>query len=140
MPIGCASGRAVTDSPDLRRFLRGEIDPRGFTHREHVRMAFELLKAEDFLTALTHYAGALRGLLARVGRQEAFNHTITIAYLALIAERMQAPGVECFEAFAARYPELFEPGLLHRWYEPQALPSPRARRAFLMPAPHRDPR
>ena len=39
----------MTELPaDLARFVRGETDPATFTHREHVRMAFELLRRCDF--------------------------------------------------------------------------------------------
>jgi hypothetical protein len=31
------------DSPELGRFLGGEIRPSGFPHRDHVRVAFEML-------------------------------------------------------------------------------------------------
>lgn len=40
------------DCPDLTCFLRGERDPAGFTHREHVRMAFELLRRHEFAESL----------------------------------------------------------------------------------------
>jgi hypothetical protein len=30
---------------ELARFARGELDPRAFPHREHVRMAYEMLRA-----------------------------------------------------------------------------------------------
>ena len=60
------------DAADLTRFLRGELDPDGFTHREHVRMAFELLRRHDF-ASLLHCSRALRVMLGRAGRPEAFN-------------------------------------------------------------------
>ena len=32
------------EAADLERFMRGEADAANFPHREHVRMAFEMLR------------------------------------------------------------------------------------------------
>ncbi len=106
-------------SEDLRRFLRGEITAAEFPHREHVRMAFELLRAHEFAEATLHYCNALRVITRNAGHPEAFNLTITLAFLALIAERMAAGAAEDFASFASAHPELFDKGLLARWYRPE---------------------
>ncbi|HYL02818.1 MAG TPA: hypothetical protein VEU54_05315 [Steroidobacteraceae bacterium] len=121
------------DCPQLARFLRGELDPNGFTHREHVRMAFELLLRHDFLEALCECSRALRAMLARAGRPEAFNLTVTVAFLSLIAERMQGRDWHDFETFARENPDLLGKGVLARWYAAQRLASAAARRTFLLP-------
>jgi hypothetical protein len=128
-------GRTDLERTDLGRFLRGELDPRGFTHRDHVRMAYELLAREDFAHALVRYGAALRALLARIGRPDAFNQTVTVAYLAAIAECMQDQSPGSFEEFAAANPALFDKDFLQRWYAPERLYSTAARRIFLMPEP-----
>ncbi len=119
----------------LQDFLAGRIDPALFGHREHVRMAFELLERADFIDAVAGYAGALRRILERAGRPGSFSPTVTVAYLSLIAERMgMRPGAS-FEELIAAHPELLRRDLLLEWYTPEQLCSPLARRAFLMPAP-----
>jgi hypothetical protein len=123
------------DCPELARFLHGECDPEGFTHREHVRMAFELLRRYDFAESLLHCSQALRAMLERAGRPEAFNLTVTVAFLSLIAERMQRGDAGDFEAFARANPDLLVKSILARWYRPQRLASDAARRTFLMPDP-----
>jgi len=37
-----------SDCPELERFVRGEIERSAFPHREHVRMAFEMLRRHAF--------------------------------------------------------------------------------------------
>jgi hypothetical protein len=32
---------------DLTQFIRGEVDPGSFPHREHVRMGFEMLRRHN---------------------------------------------------------------------------------------------
>jgi hypothetical protein len=125
----------ATDCPDLERFVRGEVDAAQFPHREHLRMAFEMLRRHDFAETVLHYSRALRALTQRAGKPEAFHQTVTVAFLALIAERMAAGGAEDFAAFARQHPELLEKSLLSRWYRPERLASAAARRTFLLPEP-----
>lgn len=122
------------DHADLQRFVRGEADPAAFPHREHVRMAFEMLRRHDFAECVLHYSRALRAMTARAGKPEAFHQTVTIAFLAVIAERME-DGTADFAAFAAANPDLLEKSVLSRWYRPERLGSPAARRTFLLPEP-----
>ncbi len=118
---------------DLDRFLRGEVDPLGFSHAEHVRMAFEMLGRYDFAQAALHFSRALRIMTQRVGKPEKFHQTLTIAFLALIAERRQARAYEDFAAFAAANPDLMTRSALDRWYSPQRLASEVARTTFVLP-------
>jgi hypothetical protein len=122
-------------SDDLRRFLNGQLSAAEFPHREHVRMAFELLGRHEFAEATLHYSNALRVITSNAGHPEAFNLTITVAFLALIAERMAAGSAQDFEGFARAHPDLFDKGLLARWYRPEQLASALAHRTFLLPDP-----
>ena len=119
--------------PDLERFERGRLDPARFTHREHVRMAYEMLRRYDFPESALRYANGLRRLCARIGRPEKFHQTVTLAFLCLIAERLAAGVPQDFAAFAAANADLFERGALERWYSPQRLASEVARGTFVLP-------
>ena len=124
------------ESITLQRFVRGEICAADFPHREHVRMAFEMLRSHDFAESLLHYSRTLHGMAARAGKPQAFNQTITIAFLAVIAQRMQEGTEMRFEAFARCNTDLFERSLLRRWYRPEQLDTPMARSGFVLPHPH----
>ena len=123
------------DCPELERFVRGEIDAAAFPHSEHVRMAFEMLRRHDFAESVLHFSRALRIMASRAGKPQAFNQTITIAFLSLIAERMERGEWEDFAALARDNADLFEKRLLARWYRPERLASESARRTFLLPDP-----
>jgi hypothetical protein len=125
----------MADCPDLERFMRGEVDPASFPHREHVRMAFEMLARHDFAETALHYSRALRTMTARAGKPEAFHQTVTIAFLALIAERREHRPADDFAAFARANPDLLEKSVLDRWYDTARLGSAAARRTFLLPEP-----
>ncbi len=120
----------------LERFVRGEVQACDFPHREHVRMAFEMLRRHDFAESVLHFSHALRDMTARAGKPAAFNQTITVAFLGLIAERCEPHPTADFAAFALANADLFDGAVLRRWYRPGQLGSPLARRSFLMPDPH----
>lgn len=123
------------DCPDLERFLRGELDPRTFSHHEHLRMAFEMLRQHDFCAAALGYSQALRRVTAAAGKPEAFHQTTTIAFLSLIAERMELSRAADFAAFWQLHPELRDRNVLGRFYRAARLSSDAARRTFLLPDP-----
>jgi hypothetical protein len=127
----------AADCSELQRFLRGEIAAAGFAHREHVRMAFEMLRRHDFAETVLHFSRALRTMAQQAGKPQAFNQTVTIAFLSLIAERLDAGEWPDFAAFARDNPDLLEKGALARWYRPERLASERARRTFVLPEPAR---
>lgn len=58
---------------------------------------------------------------------------MTIAFLAVIAERLEADGQTEFAAFAAANPDLMTKSVLARWYSAERLASEAARRTFLLP-------
>jgi hypothetical protein len=125
----------LADNSDVARFMRGEIDPARFVHREHLRMAFEILRLHDFPTAALHYSNALRLITEKVGKPEKFHQTVTIAFLAIVAERLDSNAATDFETFVAANPDLEDKSTLARWYPLERLNSAAARRTFLLPEP-----
>jgi hypothetical protein len=120
---------------ELQRFVRGQIAAADLPHREHVRLAFQMLQQHDFPETVLHFSHALQAMAQKAGRPERFNQTMTIAFLGLVAQRMERAAGEDFAAFAAANPDLFDKALLARWYRPGQLGSALARRAFLLPDP-----
>ena len=125
----------ASDCPELERFMRGELPASGFAHRDHVRMAFEMLRRHDFAETALHFSRALRAMAQRAGKPQAFHQTMTIAFLALIAERLDGSQWPDFAAFVGDNPDLLDKGVLTRWYRPERLASEPARRTFLLPEP-----
>ena len=117
----------------LERFLAGELRPQDFRHADHVRAGYELLARNDFLEAATLYCRVLKQMTARVGKPEAFHLTVTLAFLSLIAERMESGVCASFEDFASANPDLMNKSALARWYTPERLNGMAARRGFVLP-------
>lgn len=122
-----------TPSERVRAFKTGEINPAGFGHLDHVRVAYELLNRQDFFDAASDYAAGIRCIAVKAGVPEKYNATITLAYLSLIAERMGcAAHVDC-DDFVTRNPDLLTMETLGRLYSTERLQSDLARTRFLLP-------
>lgn len=117
----------------IQRFEAGEIPAGGFDHRAHVRLAWGYLARYSLLAAIARFVAALRGFVTRVGAENKYHETVTIAFLLMIAERRK-PG-ESWAAFAQRNPDLFERGLalLEKHYSSDTLSAADARQHFVMP-------
>jgi hypothetical protein len=120
---------------ELQRFSRGECDLTNFPHREHVRMAFEMLRRHSFPETVLFYSRALRTMAERAGKPRAYHETVTIAFLSLISERMHSGHHLDFESFERMHTDLFNKTLLQSWYRPDRLATDLAKRTFLLPDP-----
>ena len=120
---------------ELAAFLHDEINARDFRHADHVRMAFEVLARHPFLEAAAAVSVALKAMARRAGNAGAYHETITLAFLAVIAERRAAAKFEDYDAFAAANPDLLDKRVLARWYGPDKLRTEVARRMFVLPDP-----
>lgn len=113
------------------------IRPPDFRHREHVRLAFALLTREgDLASAAVAYRAGLRRFAAAAGAAGKYHETITWAYLAIIAERMQERAFGSSHELLAEHPDLLDHqrGALARHYDvAELIASPRARGTFVLP-------
>lgn len=117
----------------LADFEAGRADPATFSHREHVRMSFELLERYSFPEALFRLAQGLRQLATDAGDPGKYHETITVAFLSLIAERRLAGGFTGWENFAKKNPDLLRKEMLAAFYDPAVLESSAARETFILP-------
>lgn len=122
---------------DLQRFVRGELEATRFPHREHVRMGFEMLRRHDFAETVFHFSSTLRAMAVKAGKPQAFHQTVTIAFLSLIAERIDSGDYADFDSFARANADLLDKSALSRWYPSERLATDAARRTFLLPEPAR---
>lgn len=117
----------------LRAFLNGDVDTANFRHADHVRMGFEILQHHDFPDAAAAFARSLKAIATRAGAPGKYHETITLAFLALIAERRLEGRHASFEDFAAANADLMDSRVLRRWYVPERLASDIARKTFILP-------
>ena len=118
---------------ELLALEEGRIDPKEFPHREHVRLAFEKLRRHSFAEAAARFARGLRAITIRAGKPEVYNETITVAFLALIGERLAHEPRGRWLEFISANKDLADKNVLQRWYDGAELKSEIARRTFVLP-------
>jgi hypothetical protein len=120
----------MSDQDFIDAFNAGQLEPAGFDHRAHLRAAFLLLRQAPFLEACMAMRDGLQKLAARLGKPDLYHETVTVAFMALVAERMTTGE---WESFIAQHPALCERGLLDAYYSKSLLASGAARKTFAMP-------
>jgi hypothetical protein len=121
--------------PELAAILPAIAGPDGqFGHREHINLAFWAVRQYGMPDAAGRICTWLQQLTAYQRVPQKYNHTISRAWMELVAHHVAAdPGCPDFPAFADRYPALLDKRLLSRHYQSATLASARARRDWVEP-------
>jgi len=129
----------MNDDVFLASLEDGSLSPQDFGHRAHLRAGFLYLRRHDFPSACVAMKRAITGFAGRIGKASLYHETLTIAFLALLAERRaDEPQDIDFEVFMSRYPELEDLNYFRRYYPAGTLDSPESRQTFILPRPRFD--
>lgn len=123
----------MTDEDFLTAFKTTQLSEKDFDHAAHMRAAFLLIKGLGFAHAVPAYCTAQEALTRRFGVPEKYHETITIAFLALINERLASMPDTDWDTFCSYNADLFSGNALLAYYTPAQLAMPAARRAFQLP-------
>ncbi len=125
----------MSDEDLVRAFESTELPAGQFTHASHVRVAWWYLRHASLPEALGRFSASLRRYAASLGAADKYHETITVAYMLLIAERLDGAAHLTWPEFAERNPDLLtgKPSILSTYYTDALLFSERAKRAFVMP-------
>lgn len=138
-PVPTGGGLDALDGDELiRRFETGELALDRFHHHDHLRLTWEYHRRLPPAEVLARLGAGLRRLAAGVGKAEHYHETVTWAYALLVRERMARTGDDDaggWDDFRAANLDLFDwsAPVLHRYYRPQTLAAPLARRVFVLP-------
>ena len=128
------------DESFLAALESATLTPIEFGHRGHLRAGFLYLRRHDFPTACVVMKRSIHAFAASLGKATLYHETLTIAYLALIGERLAEEPTELgFDAFLERYPELMRVDYVRRYYPAGELDTPEARATFVLPRPRHLP-
>ena len=133
----------MTDAELLAALEDCSLPESAFRHATHLRAAYLYLRSGSFPEAIARMSKSLRSYAAAHGKSDLYHETITVAFLALINERIATRGDGGgWEGFAAANPDLFDKRLLRHYYRPETLETPIARKTFVLgsfsPAPYAD--
>ena len=124
-----------TTEEELLSLIAGELDPKEFLHPEHLRFAYEMLARHPFSDSVALFSAGLKKLAAKAGRPELYHDTVTVGFLALVAERRARSGSANWPGFIQENSDLLNKHCLRRWYGEERLSSKVARETFILPPP-----
>jgi hypothetical protein len=127
------TGPESTVHDELRNLEAGALDPSSFPHAEHLRLGYEMLARYSFGEAVFRFSSGLKSIATKAGRPEVYHETITVAFLALINERLARGTAESWSEFRTDNSDLLDKRYLQKWYSPEQLASGLARRTFCLP-------
>ena len=126
----------LEDEAFLAALEAGKLPPAEFGHRGHLKAGFLYLRRHDFPGACVAMKRAIRSFAATLGKTSLYHETVTVAYLALVAERLvEEPPELGFERFLERYPELLSQEFFERYYPRGVLDDPGSKATFVLPRP-----
>lgn len=130
----------ITDAEFVRAFLSGAIPNARFHHRDHLRLAWSMIRERGAAAAANDIASAIRHVAAQHGHPEKYHETITQFWVRIVAHMLAArPDLTTFAEFLDTFPQLLDQNLPYhhwrrdtmwsaparaRWVEPDLLPLP----------------
>jgi hypothetical protein len=114
----------MDDAEFLKQFEAGTIA--AFPHREHIRMAWLILRADGFDKGCDHIRAGVQNLARAKGAPGLYHETITLFWIYLVQHAISlTPEIDTFAAFIAAYPHLLDSGLLKQHYSPALISTAR---------------
>jgi hypothetical protein len=124
----------VTDDEFVDAFLSGTLPPASFHHRDHLRLAWCLIRRSGVEVATGTITEAIRRFAAQHGQADKYHETLTQFWLRLVSHLIDArPDITAFERFLATFPHLLDKGLPDRHWRRATLQSSAARASWVEP-------
>jgi len=103
-----------------------------YNHAAHIRTGYLYVEKYGFDGAIKRMRETLVRFTIAVGAEGKYHETITVAFLALINQRLAEATCDDWRAFEAANPDLLDGAILRQYYDPQVLKSDLARKTFVL--------
>ena len=124
----------LDDAEFIRAFESCELPNHCFHHADHVRLAWLYIHEAGPEQAEPRMIAAIRRFALHNGATQKFHHTMTCAWVRLIAAAVRNSAADLsFVQFVARNPHLLDAKMLERYYSPTLLQSSATREGWLPP-------
>lgn len=131
------SDHAPDTTPDdvfARAFLADQLPPERFHHRDHLRLAWWLIRERGVAEATRAVTEGIRRFATRHGHAAKYHETLTQFWVRIVAHVMAAhPDVTAFDGLLAAFPRLLDKDLPLCHWRGETLWSPEARACWVEP-------
>lgn len=124
----------MTDDDFVRGFLAGSLPPGQFHHRDHLRLAWCLVRERGVEPAVRAVTSGIQHFAAVHGQAAKYHETMTQFWVRLIGHMVEArPDLIDFDAFLATFPQLLDKDLPYRHWRRETMASTSARAQWVAP-------
>ena len=124
----------MNDDDFVQAFLAGSLPPTQFHHRNHLRLAWVLIRRHGTVRARAMIAPGIRHYAAAHGHAARYHETLTQFWVGLVGYLVQVrPEIADFDAFLAAFPHVLDKGLPLRHWQQDTLSNPAARERWVDP-------
>ena len=124
----------MTDDAFVEAFLSGSLPPERFHHRDHLRLAWVLVRLTGLEMATRRITSGIRYFATAHGHAEKYHETMTQFWIRIVGHAVAArPDITTFDGFLAAFPFLLEKDLPYRHWRRETMASPDARAGWVEP-------
>jgi hypothetical protein len=123
----------MTDDEFLHAFFARTLPHAAFRHRDHLRLAWLVVRRHGAEAATGIVAAGIRRYAEAHGHGAAYHETLTRFWTTLVAHAADRAGADDFDGLLAAHPMLLDRGLALRHWSREALLAPEARAAWRAP-------
>jgi len=124
----------MTDDDFVQAFLSGSLANAQFHHRDHLRLAWVLIRLTGEEQATTRITNGIRYFATMHGQAEKYHETMTRFWVRIVGHAVAArPNIATFEDFLTAFPMLLAKDLPYRHWRRETMLSPDARAQWVEP-------
>jgi CDP-diacylglycerol--glycerol-3-phosphate 3-phosphatidyltransferase len=124
----------LTDNDFVTAFLAGTLPPTQFHHREHLRLAWYLIRRSGGEEATRIVADGIRRFATRHGQADKYHETLTLFWVRIVRHLIdRQPDIVAFEEFLAAFPQLLDKALPSQHWSHETMQGQAARAHWVEP-------
>ena len=129
------SHKEFTDLEFEKLFSKADLDPELFTHEAHLRLAWIHISKYGLQQAEENVSNQIRAFVSKLGAEDKYNHTVTIAAIRAMNHFMLRTNRSDFSKFMIEHPRLLThfKDLLLSHYKTNIFTSEKAKKEFIYP-------
>jgi hypothetical protein len=124
----------LTDDDFVAAFFSGRLAPTSFHHRDHLRLAWCLIRKSGVEAATGMITGGIRHFATQHGQAEKYHETLTQFWVRIVSHLIDTrPDIGVFDEFIEMHPQLLDKALPYHHWSRETMQSQAARAHFVEP-------
>lgn len=124
----------MRDDDFVAAFLSGTLPPASFHHRDHLRLAWCLIRRSGVETATSTITDGIRRFATLHGQAGKYHETLTLFWVRIVAHLIDArPDITTFDRFLAAFPQVLDKDLPYHHWRRDTMQSSAARARWVEP-------